>query len=41
MIKKLIIDLAKTILSKENIISKFAYTEKKTNLILKSAIYEL
>ena len=41
MIKKLIIDLAKTILSKENITSEFAYTEKKANLVLKSAIYEL
>ena len=41
MIKKLVKDLAKTILSKENIIAKFAYTEKKVNVVLKSAIYEL
>ena len=41
MIEKLIIDLAKAILSKENIISKFGYTQSKVNFVLKSAIYEL
>ena len=41
MIEKLVIDLAKAILSKENIISKFAQTQSKVNFVLKSAIYEL
>ena len=41
MIEKLITDLAKAILSKENIISKFFDTQAKVNFVLKTAIYEL